>query len=260
MIICRFVFQAKILYGILKNDNQLYFIKNPFKTEGEFVELGNSSVNLSEVKLLAPTAPSKIVAVGLNYVDHAKELEMDIPDEPIIFLKPPTSVIGPEENIVLPSQSQRVDYEAELAVVIGKKARFISEDKAKEFILGYTCSNDVTARDLQKKDVQWTRAKSFDTFAPLGPWITTDIEPEDLKIELFLNGEIKQSSSSKNLIFNPYKLVSFISEVMTLNPGDVIMTGTPPGVGELKSGDVVEVRIEKIGALKNYVINPTDYC
>lgn len=259
MIISRFVFQDKIHFGILKEGNQILLIKNPFETEGKVVELSNHPLNLSEVRLLAPVVPTKIVAVGLNYVDHAKELDMDIPDEPVIFIKPSTAVIGPEERIILPPQSKRVDYEAELAVVIGKEARFVSLEKARDFIFGYTCSNDVTARDLQKKDIQWTRAKSFDTFAPLGPWIVTDIEPDDLKIELFLNEEIRQSSSSKNLIFNPYKLVSFVSGIMKLNPGDVIMTGTPPGVGELKAGDVVKVKIEKIGVLRNYVTN-SSFC
>lgn len=255
MIISRFAYQDEIHFGVLGENNQVFFIKNPFENEGKIIKLDQPPVGFSEIRLLAPTTPSKIVAVGLNYVDHAKELKMDIPDEPIIFLKPPTSVIGPEKNILLPHQSQRVDYEAELAVVIGKEAKFVSSENASDYVLGYTCSNDVTARDLQQKDVQWTRAKSFDTFAPLGPWIVTDIDPSDLKIELFLNGEVKQSSSSKNLIFSPFELVSFISKIMRLYPGDVIMTGTPPGVGKLEAGDVVEVRIEKIGVLKNYVAN-----
>ncbi len=255
MVICRFAFRNKVHFGVLNHNNQVLIIENPFKVNGEVVELNHPPLDLSEVRLLAPTVPSKIVAVGLNYFDHAKELNMEVPDEPIIFLKPPTSVIGPEEKIVLPSQSQRVDYEAELAIVIGKEARFVPIEKARDYILGYTCSNDVTARDLQEKDIQWTRAKSFDTFAPLGPWIVTDIEPDNLKIELFLNSELRQSSSSHNLIFDSYQLVSFISEIMKLNPGDVIMTGTPPGVGALKPGDVVEVKIEKIGVLKNYVTN-----
>lgn len=255
MIISRFAYQDEIHFGVLGEKNQVFFIKNPFENEGKIIKLDQPPVSFSEIRLLAPTTPSKIVAVGLNYVDHAKELKMDIPDEPIIFLKPPTSVIGPEENILLPHQSQRVDYEAELAVVIGKEAKFVPSENASDYVLGYTCSNDVTARDLQQKDVQWTRAKSFDTFAPLGPWIVTDIDPSDLKIELFLNGEVRQSSSSKNLIFSPFELVSFISKIMRLYPGDVIMTGTPPGVGKLEAGDVVEVRIEKIGVLKNYVAN-----
>jgi 2-keto-4-pentenoate hydratase/2-oxohepta-3-ene-1,7-dioic acid hydratase in catechol pathway len=192
--------------------------------------------------------------VGLNYVDHAKELKMEIPEEPILFMKPPSSLLGPDENIVYPAMSQQLDYEAELAVVLKKKARFVTEEQAREVILGYTCSNDVTARDLQKKDGQWTRAKSFDTFAPLGPCIATDLDPNHLKIELFLNGEKKQSSSTSNMIFNCARLVSFVSQIMTLLPGDVIMTGTPPGVGPMKVADTVEVAIEGIGSLKNSVV------
>lgn len=255
MLVCRFLYRNQVFYGLLIEKNQISFIENPFKNEGKIIKQNREPVSFSEVKLLAPVNPSKIVAVGLNYIDHAKELEMEVPAEPIIFLKPPTSVIGPGEEIVFPVQAQQVDYEAELALIIGREARFVSESKARDYILGYTCSNDVTARDLQKKDVQWTRAKSFDTFTPLGPWIATDIEPLDLKIELYLNRRARQSSNSKNMIFNPYRLVSFVSEIMTLKPGDVIMTGTPPGVGRLKPGDVVEVKIERIGVLRNKVVS-----
>ena len=198
--------------------------------------------------------PSKIVCVGLNYIDHAKELNMRIPDEPIIFLKPSSSVIFNNEKIKYPKMSKQVDYEAELAVVIGKKCKNISEKNSKKYILGYTCLNDVTARDLQKKDEQWTRAKSFDTFCPLGPHIVSGINPDNLKIELFLNGKLKQSSNTKNLIFKIGKLVSFISKIMTLEKYDVIATGTPVGVGPVKIGDKIEVKIEKIGTLTNCVI------
>lgn len=197
--------------------------------------------------------PSKIIAVGLNYIDHAKELNMKIPDEPIIFLKPASAVIFNNEKIKYPKMSKQVDYEAELAVVIGKKCKNISEKNAKKYILGYTCFNDITARDLQKKDGQWTRAKSFDTFCPLGPHIVSGINPNNLKIELFLNGKLKQSSNTKNLIFKIGKLVSFISKIMTLEKYDVIATGTPVGVGPVKIGDKIEVKIEKIGTLTNYV-------
>lgn len=198
--------------------------------------------------------PSKIIAVGLNYIDHAKELKMNPPPEPIIFLKPSSAVIWNNRKIKYPKMSQQVDYEAELAIVMGKKCKNVSQKNAKKYILGYTCLNDVTARDLQKKDGQWTRAKSFDTFCPIGPHIVSGIDPDNLRIELFLNGKLKQSSNTKNLIFKTEKLVSFISEIMTLEKYDVIATGTPSGIGPVKSGDKVEVKIEKIGILINYVI------
>lgn len=208
---------------------------------------------VDEVKLLAPCSPSKIVAVGLNYADHAREVNLSIPEEPLLFLKPPSSVVGPGDAILLPKQSKRVDYEAELAVVIGRVTTKVSREEAKESILGYTCLNDVTARDLQTKDGQWTRAKSFDTFCPIGPWIETDLDPSDLRIELFLNGECKQNSRTSNLIFDPFVLIEHISAVMTLCPGDVIATGTTSGIGPIKAGDTVEVRIEGIGSLVNPV-------
>jgi 2-keto-4-pentenoate hydratase/2-oxohepta-3-ene-1,7-dioic acid hydratase in catechol pathway len=214
---------------------------------------GKRDYPIAGVRLLAPCSPGKVVAVGLNYRDHAKEMGLNIPDEPILFMKPSSSVIGPGDSISMPPQSARVDYEAELAVVIGKTARNVSRQDARKFIAGYTCLNDVTARDLQSKDGQWTRAKSFDTFCPIGPWIDTDVDPTDLKIELYLNGERKQQSRTSNLIFGPWELVEFISAVMTLFPGDVIATGTPSGVGPVKSGDEVEVRIEGIGSLINPV-------
>ena len=199
--------------------------------------------------------PSKIVCVGLNYIDHAKELNMRIPVEPIIFLKPPSAVIFNNEKIKYPKTSKQVDYEAELAVVIGKKCKNISEKNSKKYILGYACLNDVTARDLQKKDGQWTRAKSFDTFCPLGPHIVSGINPNNLKIELYLDGKLKQSSNTKNLIFKIPELVSFISKIMTLEKYDVIATGTPVGVGPVKIGDKIEIKIEKIGTLTNYIIS-----
>jgi 2-keto-4-pentenoate hydratase/2-oxohepta-3-ene-1,7-dioic acid hydratase in catechol pathway len=207
--------------------------------------------SLQQARLLSPCTPSKIVAVGLNYRDHAEEMGLAIPDEPILFLKPSTSVIGAGGAIVLPPQSARVDYEAELAIVISKSARNVSRTEAPDYILGYTCLNDVTARDLQSKDGQWTRAKSFDTFCPIGPWIETELDGSDLKIELYLNGVIKQKSRTSNLIFSPVELVEFISAIMTLSPGDVIATGTTSGVGPMGPGDTVEVRIESIGSLIN---------
>lgn len=211
--------------------------------------------SLDEVKILPPVQPSKVVCVGLNYRDHAEELGMAIPDEPVLFLKPPTTVIGHEDQIIYPPQSHQVDYEAEVAVVIGRQARFVNQDDALDYVAGYTALNDVTARDLQQKDGQWTRAKSFDTFCPIGPWIETDLHPSNQKICMKVNGEIKQDSNTKNMIFPVEELISFISHIMTLQAGDVIATGTPPGVGSMEVGDVAEVNIEGIGILKNEIIS-----
>lgn len=198
---------------------------------------------IASVQLLPPVAPSKIVAVGRNYADHAKELGNEAPAEPILFLKPPSALLAPNGTIVRPPQSQRVDYEGELAVVIGDGGT----------ILGYTCANDVTARDLQKKDVQFTRAKSFDTFLPLGPCIETDANPNDLRLTTRVNGETRQDGRTSMMVFDCAFLIAYISSVMTLLPGDVILTGTPAGVGPLAAGDVVEVEIERIGVLRNAV-------
>ncbi len=211
------------------------------------------------VKFLPPVRPTKLVCIGVNYRDHAKEFGKEVPSEPIIFMKPESAVIGDSDPILLPPlppNLDRVDYEGELAVVMGRKCRDVSQDEAEDFILGYTCFNDVTARDLQIKDGQWTRGKSFDTFAPLGPYVVLarQLNPDNLKIETFLNGNMVQSSNTSNMTFNAFKLVEFISSIMTLKRGDVIATGTPSGVGALKPGDVVEVRIEGIGSLRNPVM------
>ncbi len=212
-------------------------------------------VSLDEVQLLAPSLPSKVIALGLNYRDHAKELGMALPEEPLIFLKPSTAVVGEGAPIIIPPMSQRVDYEAELAVVINHAARNVPEEEALDYVLGYTCFNDVTARDLQQKDVQFTRSKSFDTFAPLGPWIETELDPSDLRVRAFLNDELRQDSSTKNLIFRVPTLISFISRIMTLLPGDVIATGTPAGIGPMQPGDVVRIEVEGIGSLTNTAIS-----
>ncbi len=209
--------------------------------------------SLEQIRLLSPCVPSKVVAIGLNYRDHTEELGLALPEEPLLFLKPSTSVMGPKDRIVLPRQSARVDFEAELAIVIGKAAKNVARMNAKDYILGYTCLNDVTARDLQSKDGQWTRAKGFDTFCPIGPWIETEVDASDLLIELYLNGERKQRSRTSNLIFSPFELVEFVSSVMTLLPGDVIATGTTSGIGPMQEGDTVEVRVEGIGSLVNIV-------
>jgi 2-keto-4-pentenoate hydratase/2-oxohepta-3-ene-1,7-dioic acid hydratase in catechol pathway len=214
---------------------------------------GGEVLELEEVFLLPPCQPTKIVCVGLNYTKHAEELKMPLPEEPILFLKPPSAILDPEGHIVYPASSNQVDYEGELAVVIGKRCKKIQAEEAEKYILGYTCFNDVTARDLQRKDGQWTRAKSFDTFAPFGPWIA-NIDPYDADIQTRINGKVVQKSNTSDLIFDVQKLVQFISDVMTLEPGDVIATGTPPGVGPMKKGDAVEVEIEGIGVLRNFVV------
>lgn len=236
-------------YGLVEAD-KVYRIDGDIFSGYKVTE---ESFALSEVRLLAPCKPSKIVAVGVNYRDHAEEMKLQLPENPVIFIKPATAVIGPEDKIVRPQMSQRVDYEAELALVIGKQAKNVEPQDALEYIFGATCLNDVTARDLQSKDGQWTRAKSFDTFAPIGPFIVTGADYNNTDIELVLNGETRQKSNTSFFITNAQKIVSYISKVMTLNPGDVIATGTPSGVGPMKKGDVVEVRLSGIGVLKNYV-------
>ncbi len=197
--------------------------------------------------------PTKIVLVGLNYKDHAKELGMPLPSEPILFMKPVTALIGHEDSIMYPAQATRVDYEAELAIIIKNVCKDIEPEEVMEHVEGFTCLNDVTARDLQKRDGQWTRAKSFDTFCPVGPRIVNGIDPNNLKIQSYLNGELRQDSNTSNFIFNAEELVSFASHVMTLMPGDIIATGTPSGIGAMKKGDTIEIKIEGIGTLRNYV-------
>lgn len=246
----RYEREGAVNYGLVEGNTVCRLEGDIF---GEYKVTGES-YQLSDVRLLAPVMPSKIVAVGINYRDHATEMKHDLPEDPVLFIKPPTAVIGPEDKVIRPQMSQRVDYEAELALVIGKKAKDVEPEEALEYILGATCLNDVTARDLQSKDGQWTRAKSFDTFAPMGPFIVTDVDYNEIDIELVLNGETKQKSNTRYFISNAQKIVSYISKVMTLNPGDVIATGTPSGVGPMKSGDVVEVRLEGIGVLRNHIL------
>lgn len=249
MRIVRALWQERPVYGVLEEERVKLLAS--FPEEG--LNFTGEEVSFSQVKLLAPSLPSKIVALGLNYRDHARELGLPLPEEPLIFLKPPSAVIGPGEEIILPPESKRVDYEAELAIVIKRRARRVSPEEAFDYILGYTCFNDVTARDLQQKDGQWTRAKSFDTFAPFGPWIETGLDPSDLRVRSYLNGSLRQDSSTAELIFPVPEIVSFVSRVMTLEPGDLIATGTPPGIGPLAPGDAIEIEIEGVGRLKNYV-------
>ncbi|MGD9954536.1 MAG: fumarylacetoacetate hydrolase family protein [Candidatus Nanopelagicales bacterium] len=219
------------------------------------LELAGPPVPLQGLRLLAPTLPSKVVAVGRNYAEHAREFGNDVPDEPIIFLKPSTSVIGHGEAIVLPEQSERVEHEAELAVVIGRLCKEVPLHRVPEVILGYTAANDVTARDLQRADGQWTRGKGFDTFCPIGPWIETELDPDDLELTCTVNGELRQSTRTSHMERRAHELVAWISNVMTLIPGDVILTGTPAGVGPLVEGDTVSVTIGSIGTLTNRVVS-----
>ncbi len=251
MIVGRFFAGGSVKFGRVFNDRvevlSRDFLDGVVGATGEVYRM-------SEVRILAPVKPSKIVGVGLNYLDHIEEMGMERPQEPVIFLKPLTTVIAHNETIIYPKHmTNRLEYEGELAVVIGKKAKCVSVEDAPKYIFGYTILNDVTARDIQIKDKQWTRAKSFDTFSPIGPFVVTDIDPHKLKIETRLNGSVRQSSDTSRMIFNVYELVSFVSEIMTLLPGDVIATGTPSGVGRMEIGDVVEVTIEKIGTLRNVV-------
>lgn len=231
----------------LKSDLLNYFNSS----KKEIKENSLKSYKLDEIEIESPVEPSKIVCIGLNYKDHAEELKMELPDTPKLFIKPSTTIIGNEKNIISPEMSDEISYEGELAIIIGKQAKNIEIANAKDYIFGYSIINDVTARDVQRYDEQWTRAKSFDTFAPLGPFIETEMDPMNQKIITKVNGEIKQDSNTKNMIFSPYDLLSFISKVMTLYPGDVIATGTPPGVGRLNNEDIVEIAIEDIGILKN---------
>jgi len=254
--IVRFVAWGRAKYGILARNTIRGLRGSPFS---HFQYLNSPSIfdgstyTLDKVRLLPPCLPSKIVCLGLNYRSHIEEMKLPMPSVPLIFLKPSTAVIGPDDKIILPRGWKRIDYEGELGVVIGKKAKDVPEGEAKEYVLGYTCFNDVSDRHAQANDGQWTRAKGYDTFAPIGPWIETEADPDNLKLETYLNSELRQSASTSDLLFGISTLINFISGIMTLLPGDVIATGTPSGVSPLKPGDMVEVRIENIGTLKNFV-------
>ncbi|MBI2919049.1 MAG: fumarylacetoacetate hydrolase family protein [Chloroflexi bacterium] len=206
---------------------------------------------IQDLKILPPCSPSKILALALNYPEHASEVKQENPEEPQVFFKPPSSIIAPGEDIILPSISTRVGYEAELAVIIKDATRGVPPEKAMEHVLGYTCVNDVSARDFQRKDRHWWRAKGFDTFCPLGPYITTDVDPHNLKLELYLNGQVRQSCNTGEMLFKIPHIIAFLSRAMTLLPGDIICTGTCAGTGALAPGDEVEVRLEKVGSLRN---------
>jgi 2-keto-4-pentenoate hydratase/2-oxohepta-3-ene-1,7-dioic acid hydratase in catechol pathway len=250
MIYCRFQSGDVQGYGVVE-DHQVWEIAPDYFST---YERTGRSFPMQDARFLAPCKPSKIIAVGLNYKDHITEFgRTEIPEEPVLFLKAPTALIGPDDPIRIPEGVGQIDYEAELAVVIKKSGKNIPETIALEYVLGCTCLNDVTARELQKKDKQWTRAKSFDTFSPIGPWIADGLPLQNLRVEAYLNNKPVQAGHTSQMIFPVAKLVSFASRVMTLNPGDVLSTGTPMGVGPIKAGDLIEIFVEGVGKLRNPV-------
>ncbi len=254
MRIVRFSREGDVGFGVLGDDPPVVaeIAGHPFTAP----TLSGQRFPLAEARLVAPILPSKIVAVGKNYADHIEEMGGgEPPEEPVIFLKPSSAVIGPDEPISYPKQSEHVDHEAELAVIVGRLCRDVPRDRAPEVVFGYTCGNDVTARDLQRTDAQWTRAKGFDTFCPLGPWIETDLDTSDLALSATVGAEPRQSGRTSQLLRDVPALISYISSVMTLIPGDVILTGTPAGVGPLQVGDEVSVSVEGVGTLTNRVIS-----
>jgi 2-keto-4-pentenoate hydratase/2-oxohepta-3-ene-1,7-dioic acid hydratase in catechol pathway len=256
--IARFAKGDGVAYGVVEGEAALTVAElygHPFGIDAGNVRFTGQRYPLAEVRLLAPVLPSKVVAIGRNYAGHAREMGSEPPAEPVIFLKPSTSVTGHGERIAYPVKlTQQVDYEGELAVIIGRLCREVPKDRAEDVIFGYTCANDVTARDLQRKDGQWTRAKGFDTFCPLGPWIETAADPSDLSLTTTVNGEVKQHASTSELLWDVPSLIEYVSSVMTLLPGDVLLTGTPEGVGPLADGDEVSVSIATIGTLTSRVI------
>ena len=245
MRVVRVLFEGDCRYGLADETTVTLLTDEPFAAWEP-----DGLMALSSVTLLPPVAPTKIVCVGLNYRNHIAEMGHKVPAEPVIFLKPSTSVIGPGAPIPVPLGVGRVDHEAELGVVIGRRTHMASAEEAAANVLGFTCGNDVTARELQQIDGQWARAKGFDGFCPLGPWVATDIDPSDLLVECYVNDELRQSARTSEMLFHPYELVSFVSRVMTLVPGDVILTGTPGGISPIHCGDTVEVRIEGVGSLE----------
>jgi len=246
----RFQQGNKISYGILESDDIRVLTGDIFTEYSHSGEI----VPIRSAQILVPCLPSKAICIGLNYHDHAQEMKSALPNRPLIFMKPPSALAHPGGAIEYPVITHNLHYEAELAVVIKKTAKKVPAECAAEYILGYTCANDVTARDIQKSDGQWTRGKSCDTFLPLGPCIETEVDPTNIAIKLYLNNELKQSSNTGNLIFKVPELIAFITQSMTLNPGDIILTGTPSGVGPMQVGDVVTVELEGIGQLSNHVV------
>jgi 2-keto-4-pentenoate hydratase/2-oxohepta-3-ene-1,7-dioic acid hydratase in catechol pathway len=258
MKIVRFDASGSVKYGIFENHIIHGCQGSPFDRFGglgTLLPLDGSVYRLDEVRLLAPCTPSKYVGIGLNFRKAAEHMKVPLPAIPIMFLKPTTSVIGPDDNIVLPDASSNIIHEGELAIVIGKTAKDIPEERARDYVLGYTCTNDISDLSAFEEDRgNPTRTKGHDCFGPIGPWIETDVDPDDLRIEVRVNGELRQAGSTSDFIFGINKMINFVSSVMTLLPGDVIATGTPPGTGRMKAGDVVEVKVDKVGILRNSVI------
>jgi 2-keto-4-pentenoate hydratase/2-oxohepta-3-ene-1,7-dioic acid hydratase in catechol pathway len=251
MRIARFSYGEGVAFGVVEGDHVVPIAGHPFAP----IERTEIALESADVRFIAPVLPSKVVAIGKNYASHAAEMGGEVPERPLIFLKPSTAVIGPGEAIASPVSSQRVDFEGELAVVISRLCRDVPAERAMDVVLGYTCANDVTARDQQKTDGQWSRAKGYDTFCPLGPWIETEVDPGDLAITTKLNGETKQDSRTSMIVHKIPDLIAYITSCMTLLPGDVILTGTPDGIGPMQVGDEVTVEIEGIGALTNRVVD-----
>ena len=249
MKIARFNLNGEIRFGSVIGDQVSLFAGNPFESK----ELSGESVDLDQIQLLAPVAPSKIICIGMNYAAHAAEIAQDVPDEPLMFFKPISAIIASGDTIVLPHQSDQVELEVELAVVIGKQAKNISKSEVKSHIFGYTIGNDITARDIQFSDLQWARSKGFDTFCPLGPWIETEYDPIDKHLDSRVHGEARQHANTNDMIFDVETIVSFVSENVTLFPGDIILTGSPAGISRISHGDAVECEIEGIGVLRNQV-------
>jgi 2-keto-4-pentenoate hydratase/2-oxohepta-3-ene-1,7-dioic acid hydratase in catechol pathway len=237
-------------YGWLYEDRVGPIEGSPFE---QFRRM-EATIPIDRVRLVEPLRPGKIICVGRNYAEHAREQNVEVPEIPMLFMKPPSAIIGPGEKIVLPPQSRQVEHEGELGVIIGRRARWAAAEDALDFVMGYTVANDVTARDLQRRDGQWTRGKGFDTFCPIGPWIETELDPADVLVQTKVNGEMRQMASTREMMFPVEQLIAFITSVMTLEPGDLLLTGTPAGIGPLLPNDVVEVSVEGIGSLSNPVV------
>ena len=249
MRLVRFNSGGSTSYGVLDGDSIRQIMGEPFAE----INYSGETFSLAEVKLLAPVEPKKIVLVGLNFASHAAEIHQETPSEPLIFFKPSSAVVASGEEIVLPHQSTQVEIEAELTVVIGKRAKNVSQEKVSDYIFGYTVANDVTARDIQFSDLQWARSKAFDSFCPVGPWIETDFVPENKRISSTINGETKQDASTSEMVYSPEYLISYISHNFTLEPGDIVLTGSPAGISRVVAGDVVQCSIEGIGTLHSFV-------
>lgn len=249
MRIARFSHAGNVAFGLVEGENLKPLVGDPFSG----IELSGEVLTMAEVELLAPVVPTKIICIGMNYSAHAAEIAQDVPDEPLMFFKPTSSVTGSGHQIVLPWQSDQIELECELAIVVGKEAKNVPMEQVGDYILGFTIGNDVTARDIQFSDLQWARSKGFDTFCPLGPWIDTEFDPEGAKLESRINGVVRQKATTNDMNFGVYEVFSYVSQNVTLYPGDVILTGSPAGLARIQKGDVVECEIKGLGVLTNTV-------